>query len=207
MPRSCNRPLRFALAAVFLAVQAQATAGAQEPPRWFADRPIAWEEHDDADVPSPPQANHLQELMLALMVRDSLANEADRLLALEGKTAARDINAVDEVPCSTWFCPRNHRRPMTIDEIVAGPPGFTPRPPFKITKGKHLGSAGGFQVKDADGHKFMLKFDVGGHAGLANAGEMIGSRIFHAAGYNVPGAFALDVRPGDFVVDPQATFA
>ena len=206
MRRSWNRPLRFALAALFVAVQAQATAWAQQPPRWFADRPIAWEEHDDADVPSPPQANHLQELMIALMVRDSLANEADRLLALEGKTAARDVNALDEVPCSTWFCPRNHRRPMTIDEIVAGPPGFAPRPPFKITKGKHLGSAGGFQVKDADGHKFMLKFDIAGHPGLANAGEMIGSRIFHAAGYNVPGAFALDVRPGDFTVDPKATF-
>jgi len=206
MRRGWNRPLRFALAVVFLAVGGHATALADEPPRWFADRPIAWEEHDDADVPSPPQANHLQELMTALMVRDSLANEADRLLALEGKTASRDVNALDEVPCSTWFCPRNHRRPLTLEEIVAGPPSPAPRAPFKIIKGKHLGAAGGFQVKDAAGRKFMLKFDVAGHPGLASAGEMIGNRIFHAAGYNVPGAFAIDVRPTDLTLDPNARF-
>ena len=176
------------------------------PARWFADRPVAWDEHDDADVPAPPEGNHLQELMLALIVRDSIANEADRLLALEGPTAAGDVNALDEVPCSTWFCARNHMRPLTIPEIVAGPAAAAPRPPFKITKGKHLGSAAGFQIKDADGRKFMLKFDVAGHPGMANAGEMIGSRIFYAAGYNVPGAFSIDVRPGDLKLDPSAKF-
>ena len=200
-------PRRFAAAAaVFVAAAAVPVSAGSEPPRWFADRPIAWSEHDDADVPTAPESNHLQELMVALIVRDSLANEADRLLALEGRTTALDINAQDEVPCSTWFCARNHLHPMTVEETVAGPAATPPRLPFKITKGKHLGAAAGFQVKDANGNKFMLKFDIAGHLGMANAGEMIGSRIFHAAGYNVPGAFLVDVTPADFKVDPSAKF-
>jgi hypothetical protein len=197
---------RWAAAAVFLAALARPATAGSDSPRWFADRPVAWEEHDDADVPSPPQGNHIQELMIALVIRDSLANEADRLLALEGPTAALDINALDEVPCSTWFCARNHLRPLAIPELVAGPPAAPPRPPFKITKGKHLGASAGFQVKDADGHKFMLKFDVAGHLGMAAAGEMISNRIFHAAGYNVPGAFLVDAAPSDFKLDPNAKY-
>ena len=197
---------RLAAAAAFVASTSAPVSAGSDPPRWFADRPVAWSEHDDADVPTPPPSNHLQELMVALIVRDSLANEADRLLALEGRTTALDVNALDEVPCSTWFCARNHLRPMTVAETVAGPAAVAPRPPFKITKGKHLGAAAGFQVKDANGNKFMLKFDVAGHLGMANAGEMIGNRIFHAAGYNVPGAFLVDVTAADFKVDPNAKF-
>jgi hypothetical protein len=197
---------RYVAGAAFVAALARPVAAGTEPARWFADRPVAWEEHDDADVPSPPESNHLQELMSALIIRDSIANEADRWLALEGPTAALDVNALDEVPCSTWFCARNHLRPLSLPEVVAGPATPPPRAPFKITKGKHLGAAAGFQVKDADGHKFMLKFDVAGHPGMANAGEMIGNRIFHAAGYNVPGAFLIDVKPGDFKLDPNARF-
>jgi hypothetical protein len=197
---------RCAAAAAFLAALARPVAAGSDSPRWFADRPVAWQEHDDADVPSPPAGNHLQELMVALVIRDSLANEADRLLALEGPTAALDVNALDEVPCSTWFCPRNHLRPLTIPELVAGPPVAPPRLPFKITKGKHLGASAGFQVKDADGHKFMVKFDVAGHLGMAAAGEMISNRIFHAAGYNVPGAFLVDADQSDFKLDPNAKY-
>ena len=78
------------------------------PERRFADRPVAWEEHDDGDVPRAPEPNHLQMLQIALGFRDSVANEADRILAVEGNVPAQDVNAMDEVPCSTWFCARNH---------------------------------------------------------------------------------------------------
>jgi hypothetical protein len=78
--------------------------------------------------------------------------------------------------------------------------------PFKIVKGKDGGSATGFQVVDAAGKKFMLKFDPAGHLGMATGGEMIGYRFFHAAGYYVPGAFHVDVREEDLRLDPKATF-
>src|SRR4051794_38126195 len=80
-------------------------ASAQPPPgtRWFAERPVAWDEHDDLDVPGQPEANHLQEYDTTLILRDGVANEVDRYLAVEGARPARDVNALDEVPCSTWF--------------------------------------------------------------------------------------------------------
>lgn len=184
-----------------------ASAFAAAPARWFADRPIAWQEHDDGPVPALPEPNDIQDLETTLTIRDGMANEVDRILALEGPLPAQDVNALDEVACSTWFCPRNHRAPLSVDETIAGPPAaVAPRPPFRITKGKDQGASLGFQVADAAGKKFMLKLDVAGHLGMATSGEIIGTRIFHAAGYNVPGSFLIDVTPGELRVDKKATF-
>jgi hypothetical protein len=192
--------------ALVSAVLASPPAMADSAPRWFADRPIAWQEHDDEHLAVAPASNHLQSARAALTLRDSVVTEADRILSLEGKTAAQDVNAMDEVPCSTWFCARNHLRPMTTAEITAGPPtAVPPRLPLTITKGKDAGAASGYQVKDADGRKYMLKFVGAGHTGTAIAGEVIGNLIFHAAGYNVPGAFALDLRPDDLKLGAGAT--
>jgi hypothetical protein len=195
---------RIALLA-FLGASGGLAASAKEL-RWFPDRPVAWFEHDDAPVASAPEETHLQELDTTLIIRDGLANEIDRALALEGRTPAQDVNAADEVPCSTWFCARNHLHPMTPEEVVAGPAAVAPVLPFKIVKGKDEGASTGFQVADATGRKFMLKVDPAGHLGMATGGELVGYRIFHAAGYNVPGAFHTDLRPQDFTLDPRATY-
>jgi hypothetical protein len=174
--------------------------------RWFPDRPVAWSEHDDEDVAAAPAASALQNLDQTLVVRDAIANEIDRALALEGARAAQDVNAADEVPCSTWFCPRNHLRPMTAEEVVEGLPAVAPVPPLRIVKGKDAGAALGFQVLDAGGRKYMLKLDPAGYLGLTTAGEVIGSRIFHAAGYHTPKAFLVHLAPGELILDPGATF-
>ncbi len=87
-----------------------------------------------------------------------------------------------------------------------GRPESPPRLPLRIVKGKEGGAAVGFQVVDADGRKFLLKLDPVGHPGLATAAEIVGTRVFHAAGYNVPSNFVVDLGPGDLLLDPQATF-
>jgi hypothetical protein len=199
------------LAVVSLCLTSRATL-AQPPPgkpkasRWFPDRPVAWEEHDDANVPRQPDANSLQIYDTTLIIRDGIANEVDRYLAVEGRRPARDVNALDEVPCSTWYCPRNHLHPVTIAELTAGAPAPAPVLPITIVKGKNEGAAAGFQVKDATGRKFMLKLDPASNPGIATAGEMVGSRLFHAAGYDVPGAFLLHLAPDELLLDPKATY-
>ena len=204
--------LRVVVAIAAAIAAGRAAAGVPAGPaaaraRWFADRPVAWEEHDDGAVAALPALNVLQDLEVTLAVRDGVANEIDRFLALEGQSPALDVNALDEIPCSTWFCARNHRRPMTPEEITAGPPAEAPRLPFRITKGKDQGVASGFQVADAAGRKFMLKMSPAGHLGMIEAAEVIGNRVFHAAGYNVPGAFLVDLRPDQLTIDPRATVA
>jgi hypothetical protein len=189
-----------------LALALAARRAAADEARWFADRPVAWSEHDDANLAATPAPSHMSELDLTLVLRDGLASEVDRTLSLEGATPALDVNARDEVPCSTWFCARNHLHPMTPEEVVAGPPATAPVLPFTIVKGKDEGAATGFQVVDAKGRKFMLKVDPAEHPGLATGGEIIGYRLFHAAGYWVPGAFHTDLRDEDLRLDPKATF-
>lgn len=213
---------RFAAGGVPRAVMAAALvalgcAGARTAPRGptgalqegtFPDRPVAWNEHDSEDVPVRPKSNDLQDLDITLLVRDSLVNESDRLLAGEGRVRALDVNALDEVPCSTWFCPRNHRRAMTPEALAAGPEGMAPpRLPLRITRGKDTGASAGFQAKDADGRRYLIKFDPLRHTGMATGAEVIGTRLFHGAGYNVPGSFIVDLGPDDLIVDPSATFS
>jgi len=185
---------------------ASSAAAPTDDPRWFPDRPVAWAERDDVDVPHAPASTHLQDIQSTLLLRDSVAGEVDRVLALDPNHPAQDVNALDEVPCSTWFCARNHLRPLTPDAAAAGPPADAPQLPLRITKGKDDGATAGFQIVDAAGRKFMLKFDPVGHPGLSTGAEMLGERIFHAAGYNVPGAFRLDLRREDLTLDPRATY-
>ena len=195
-------------AITLLALGALAVIGCAADPavRAFPDRAIAWQEHDSEDVPRPPKQTDLGELDSMLIMRDDVAGEVDRAFALEGEHPARDVNAADEVPCSTWFCPRNHLAPMTPAAIAAGPAGIPPRLPLRIVKGKDRGAALGFQVVDADGRKFLLKLDPAGHLGLSTTAEITGTRLYHAAGYNVPANFLLELGPDDLVVDPNATF-
>ncbi|HVU51537.1 MAG TPA: hypothetical protein VHL80_12670 [Polyangia bacterium] len=196
----------FLTAGALGVVLAGAPAAGADQPRWFPDRPVAWAEHDDMNMSTTPATNDLQDLDATLFLRDSLKGEIDRILSLEGRTPALDVNALDEVPCSTWFCPRNHLHPMTPEEVAAGPPAAAPVLPLKIVKGKDDGTAPGFQVVDATGKKFMLKLDPAGHLGLSTGGEIVGYRFFHAAGYYVPGAFHADVREEDLALDPKATY-
>jgi hypothetical protein len=195
-----------AAVAVVVAVAGAGGCGGDPAVRAFPDRAIAWQEHDSEDVPRPPRATDLSELDATLIMRDDVAGEVDRAFALEEPRAARDVNAADEVPCSTWFCPRNHLRPLSAAELAAGAAGPAPRLPLRIVKGKDEGDALGFQVVDADGRKFLLKLDPAGHLGMSTAAEVVGARLFHAAGYNVPANFVLDVGPEDLAVDPGATF-
>jgi hypothetical protein len=201
-----SRWARIARTLVLAAAGAAAGCAADPTVRTFADRAVAWQEHDSENVSRAPHRTDLGELDSMLIARDDLAGEVDRTLALEGARPARDVNAVDEVPCSTWFCARNHLEPMTAEAIAAGPPGTPPRPPLRIVKGKDRGAALGFQVIDADGRKYLLKLDPAGHLGMSTAAEIVGTRLFHALGYNVPANFLLELDPDDIVVDPHATF-
>jgi hypothetical protein len=204
--RNPQRWRRAAIAfGIVLVVGGSALAGSLDRP-WFADRPVAWQEHDDQDIPHAPKPTLLQDAHATLILRDSLAGEVDRVLALDTGHPAQDVNALDEVPCSTWFCARNHLVPMSPERVAAGPPLHVPRLPLRIVKGKEEGASLGFQVADANGNKFMLKLDPVGHLGLTTGPEMLGERFFHAAGYNVPGAYSLDLRPQDLLLDPKATF-
>src|SRR5207253_9833698 len=66
---------------------------------------------------------------------------------------ASNVNALDEVPDSSWYTNRHHLHPMTIEALVRGPNRGDP-PDFTeavITKAKAAGVEPGMQLKDAKG--------------------------------------------------------
>ena len=78
-----------------------------------------------------------------------------------------NVNAFDEVPNSTWFTNRNHLRAVPVAELRQGPDSvFLPAKPWTIKHAKQGGWSAGFQIKDADGKKWLVKLDPRGYPQL-----------------------------------------
>src|SRR6266545_6495665 len=71
----------------------------------FGDRALLWKDVDDRPIPSPAPAEPGYHWMA---LRDALVQPLDRVLALDYGREAVNVNAVDEVPDSSWW--RDRRR-------------------------------------------------------------------------------------------------
>jgi hypothetical protein len=76
---------------------------------------------------------------------------------------------------------------MTLPELALGPGSAAPAAGmWEIISGKFEGVSAGFTIRDSSGQKYFVKFDSEDWPEMATSAEAISSRIFHAAGYNVP---------------------
>ena len=165
--------------------------------------------------PPPPAERHYS---YAYDIMDnSLFRPATRFLdvALAGRKMtghAREAANVDErdqvrLP-STWWQPRIGFRPVTIEQMLTGPGSGTGPVPgrWTVTKAKLQGVTPGFQIKDSKGDKFLVKFDPPGFADMATSCDVIGSRLFWAAGYNVPDNAIASFSTADLDIGKDATY-
>jgi len=117
---------------------------------------------------------------------------------------SHDVNALDEVPDSTWY--RN--RTVTPSDLVRGPcPDDGPVPPFTIESTKGGGATSGFVGRDSRGQKYVLKLDGGAQYGqpeINTAADAVVSRLYWAIGFNAPCNDVVVVRPSDLVLGPRA---
>jgi len=107
----------------------------------------------------------------------------------ETKPPALDVNALDEVPNSSWFTNRLSARLMSPEEVYRGAcedPDDTPALPWTVVGGKPDGANPGFQAKDADGTRFLVKVDGVVQPERATTADVVGAALFHVAGYWVP---------------------
>src|SRR5690606_23261742 len=121
---------------------------------------------------------------------------------------AVNVNALDEVPSSSWFENRIGNAPLSPAEIARGPcreAPFDPTGPLKVVSGKPDGVYPGFVVEDPRGRRFLLKLDIPAQPGRATAAEVIASRIYHAAGFHVPCYELVFVPPSALRIAPGAT--
>ena len=163
----------------------------------FANRPVAWEVNDRSDVPVAPRNRPF--LMNAYRV-ESVEGHIEGTLALHGKPRAQDINALGEVPNSTWFTNRVGVREVSLAEVRRGPEANEPADaylPWTITATKVGGLAPGLLFKDARGEKYILKFDRPQQPGLDTGADIVCQRLLHLLGYNVPSNDVVTFRRED----------
>jgi len=122
---------------------------------------------------------------------------------------AENVDAQDQVRLpSTWWQPRLGFRPVTVEQMLAGPgTGAGPAPgPWTVVRAKTEGVSKGFQIKDSQGARFAIKLDPKKYPELATTPDVICSRLYWAAGYNVPDNTIAFFRREDLQVGPDATY-
>ena len=103
--------------------------------------------------------------------------------------AAADVNALDEVPDSTWFTNRHGRRRLSPAELLAiarhgRPPADDG--PLAVVSIKSRGMTPGFVMQDAKRDRYLVKLDPPGFPDVPTGAEMVCTSILWALGWNVP---------------------
>lgn len=119
---------------------------------------------------------------------NNIFRSAGRMIGVADAQQADNINSLDEVPESSWYNYRHYYNPMTHEELARGPNTVAPDTsgPWTIFSAKMEGANPGFFVEDSRGNRFLIKFDGPQYPELTTSAEVIGTKIFYAAGYNVP---------------------
>jgi hypothetical protein len=171
----------------------------------FANAPPVTIVDDRRDVAKRP---HGAPAYLELDYYDrSFAEPLVRSLELPDHTRALGVNALDDVPDSTWFTNRIGTRDLTPAEIERGPlddEGPESHTPWLVHSLKQGGTELGIVVIDARGVKYLIKFDDRSRPELETGSHVIVNRLLWAFGYNVPADQIAYVRPIDLVVEPGA---
>ncbi len=179
-------------------------------------KPVKWFDADNKTIPEPAEIEENQVWDIAdhtfffqvgkVLDLGWTARRVGNLLGVAGPRQADNVNALDEVPNSSWYTNRHFLRRMTLEELAQGP-GFS-RPddsaPWEIVAGKFEGGTAGFTIKDASGQYFLLKFDSEGNDEMGSAAEVIATKVLHAAGYNVPRNSVVYFDPGLLEIGPKA---
>jgi hypothetical protein len=171
----------------------------------FANAPAVSIVDDRRDVAKQP--GELEFLPDLYLFRSSLERVVTRPLELPRHLRALEVNAIDEVPDSTWFTNRIGAKSLTPDQVRQGPVTRDPMQhlPWTIESSKIGGSTPGLIVKDAAGVKYLLKFDYrASPAELETGTHLVVNRIMWAAGYNVAEDQIVYLHRKDLVIGKTA---
>ena len=191
---------------LLIALAACASSSAGIPGAKFVNAPPVTAVNDRKHVAKPPKE---REFVRWLHNYDALfQRRVTEPFELRGSKRAFGVNALDEVPNSTWFTNRIGVRTVTPDEIMT-PPGSIGSPeahkPWTIVSSKQGGMTVGFIIKDARGEKFLLKFDPRGYPEAETATHVIVGKLLYAFGYNVTDDYVVYLKQEDLVLAPDAT--
>lgn len=158
---------------------------------------------DRQPIPEPKfrKYNHIKDgfnKQFILQMEQSL-EFSRQLRHLAGKPKqAFNLDALDEVPNSSWFTNRNARKRMALEEIARGPntgSGPDTTGEWIVIRAKAEGITPGFHIKDKHGNRYLIKFDPLGFSELATGAEVVSTKLFYAAGYHVPENYVTYFHP------------
>jgi hypothetical protein len=201
--RRARRATILAGAAATLAA-VLSTAGCASRPARFSGAPVVTTLPDRQPIPVPERWNlETREFIARELVRRPFVTD----LAVSAPPRAGDVNSRDEVAASTWWTPRLGYSGLTPEELLRGDPAHflgPPEPPLTVTGAKRSGSDPGFLVRDARGHKYLVKFDPPDRPDLSTTTALIVNRLFWGFGYNVADDSRFLLRREDLVLSADA---
>jgi hypothetical protein len=153
----------------------------------FPLREPLWQDPDQ--VPFGPRPEEYVSPMVWDVGDQSVFYPLARMFAVDPAGESVNVNALDEVPDSSWFTNRIGRRAMSASEVALGPcePGSGHVPaPWTVIGAKPNGANPGFLIKDAAGQRHLMKFDGLVQGPRATAADVIVSKLYYAVGFTVP---------------------
>jgi hypothetical protein len=186
---------------VFL-IASVSSVGAQT---FFADDPVAkWPAPRNTTTVQPRRINEYYDFFQNIMFRPGeLAEKAGSPIP------ARAVNTMGEVPDSEWYTNRHYSRRMTSDELMRGPGNAEPpstKGHWRVVSAKNEGITPGFTIVDAEGRRYLLKFDPPANPDMASAADVISSKFLYALGYNVPENYIVRFRPEQLSIDSSTKY-
>lgn len=166
--------------------------------------PLLWNDPDRHAFRGPPAKYYSGKYTDS--VDQVLLRPLTGLLSVDPAREAGNVNALDEVPDSSWFTNRIGLHPMSPAELAVGAcqsPPPSPGSRWTILSSKPDGVTPGFVIR-ADGRRYLVKFDDGDQGPRATAADAIVSRLYAAVGYNTPCNRVVFFEREQLVVDPRA---
>lgn len=177
-----------------LAVAAAGCAAPARPARFY-DAPAVTEVSDDAPIGVPRPTPSLKAVYLSeVLLHRSIVVALDPLRV----PTAGDVNALDEVPRSSWFDPDR-----ASADATASQPADAFTPPLKVIPRKHEEYPFSLQVRDAHGDRYELALDSPDRPEMRTGAAIVASRLVRELGYLVPTTELVDV-PRDELVTPAS---
>jgi len=188
-----------------LVLAAGCAASPAWPPAQFANAPAVQRVDDRRNVPVPPAERPLY--LSFYNYNGVVQRPLTRAMELPPPQRALGVNALDEVPDSTWFTNRIGVRDLTLDELRTGPAQVgSPElhRPWTVHSTKPGAAELGLFITDARGVEFLLKFDLPGHPEEETAAQVIVGKLLWACGYHVTDDYVVMFAPGDLVLARDA---
>lgn len=189
LPRARALPITFI--AALAALVASTTAGCgRYVPALFADRPAVTVVRDDKPIPIPSRTSFDEREQISdIYLRRPLF---DVVRPLDFPTGG-DVNALDEVPPSSWYEPQ---------QPVLSPPGVTPpAPPLLVLDEKGTIADDALVVRDARGLRYELLVDPPEQSGLRTGAEVIGGYLIRGLGLRAPRSWIVTLPDSIFTTD------